>query len=599
MVHTFHIPVMGLAFTIDTPIKIAHLGISSVVSIGDDYLTEKARNYYAAKYSIPYVALDRKDKDARASVTTSYLNVIQEIVQIKWQEHIQQLVSDATYRAEFFSQVAEPAYWEQQWAEKEAILSQADLISWAKEQFKPGQIDVNIMTKLDKKNVLGGEELPIEYNDAHAVLRGFAKSNLSSSVVLSAGMNTSLFAYMKEFSDFFPDTNGNIKKRITIKVSDYRSAYVQGKMLAKKGLWVSEFRIESGLNCGGHTFATQGYLMGPIMEEIKQKRNEMYQELYGMWKDALQAENKWNNAAMPEQRISVQGGVGTHQEHEFLRKYYGVNSVGWGSPFLLVPEAVSIDDETMHQLAKAKEDDLYLSNASPLGVRFNNLRNTSRQLFQKSKTEEGKLGNPCTKKFLQLNTEFAGSPICTASTKYIHQAIQKLKDSLMPEAEIEQEKTKMLEKECLCSGLAMPFLEENNLDKKLEVQGVSVCPGPNIAYFDRILTLSEMLKHIYGRVNVITRTDRPNMFIKEIQLYMDFLSEKVTALKAQPNDKAKQYVDQFIQNMKDGIEYYDTLFRTELASINIKQNIEQKLAEFMLALEQKQLAVTESLVLTA
>lgn len=50
-------------------------------------------------------------------------------------------------------------------------------------------------------------------------------------------------------------------KKVVIKVSDYRSALIQGKYLAKKGIWVSEFRIESGLNCGGHAFATDGYLL--------------------------------------------------------------------------------------------------------------------------------------------------------------------------------------------------------------------------------------------------------------------------------------------------------------------------------------------------
>lgn len=34
--HTFHIPVMGLAYTIDSPIRVAHYGISSVISIADD-----------------------------------------------------------------------------------------------------------------------------------------------------------------------------------------------------------------------------------------------------------------------------------------------------------------------------------------------------------------------------------------------------------------------------------------------------------------------------------------------------------------------------------------------------------------------------------
>lgn len=34
--HSFHIPVMGIAFTIDTPIKVARFGISSVISIVED-----------------------------------------------------------------------------------------------------------------------------------------------------------------------------------------------------------------------------------------------------------------------------------------------------------------------------------------------------------------------------------------------------------------------------------------------------------------------------------------------------------------------------------------------------------------------------------
>ena len=40
-IHTFNIPVMGLAYTIDSPIRVAHLGISSVISIMDDELIEK------------------------------------------------------------------------------------------------------------------------------------------------------------------------------------------------------------------------------------------------------------------------------------------------------------------------------------------------------------------------------------------------------------------------------------------------------------------------------------------------------------------------------------------------------------------------------
>ena len=36
--HTFHIPVMGLGYTIDSPVKVAPYGISSVVALANDSL---------------------------------------------------------------------------------------------------------------------------------------------------------------------------------------------------------------------------------------------------------------------------------------------------------------------------------------------------------------------------------------------------------------------------------------------------------------------------------------------------------------------------------------------------------------------------------
>ena len=151
-----------------------------------------------------------------------------------------------------------------------------------------GSIDVNIMTKVDKDNYRNKEKLPSEYNDAHAALRGFANSDLQSSVILSAGMNPRLFGYMEKFKDFYPNEIGEIKKKIVLKVSDYRSALIQGKFLAKKGLWVSEFRIESGLNCGGHAFATDGSLMGPILAEFRDKKEELHATLFEILSRALE-----------------------------------------------------------------------------------------------------------------------------------------------------------------------------------------------------------------------------------------------------------------------------------------------------------------------
>ena len=55
LAHTFHIPVMGTAFTIDTPLRIAKYGISSVVSIGDDELCEVMREHYSTKHPINFI----------------------------------------------------------------------------------------------------------------------------------------------------------------------------------------------------------------------------------------------------------------------------------------------------------------------------------------------------------------------------------------------------------------------------------------------------------------------------------------------------------------------------------------------------------------
>ena len=51
--HSFHIPVMGIGFTIDTPLKVAHYGIDSVVSLVDDILLEKLRKMYTNKFGLP------------------------------------------------------------------------------------------------------------------------------------------------------------------------------------------------------------------------------------------------------------------------------------------------------------------------------------------------------------------------------------------------------------------------------------------------------------------------------------------------------------------------------------------------------------------
>ena len=334
--HTFHIPVMGLGYTIDSPIKVGKYGITSVVSIIEDHLVEQMREVICAQENLPYEKITNKDIDRRAKRVTAYLNVLNEVLnrQIEKIRH-EDFENDSDINLYFQylpeTSVAKKLYLEMLdcRGEKRQLLQKA-----LRHHILPGSIDVNIMTKLDKTNYDDdGNPLPVEYCDAMAALRGFAKSDVCGSIVFSAGLNPRLFGYCETFSDFYPNREGKIKKSIILKVSDYRSAIIQGKYLAKKGLWVSEFRIESGINCGGHLFVSNGAPMGPVMEEFKTKRHELYQELYAECSNALKTQDRHQFEQMPKMKISVQGGIGTSAENAFLLNYYNIDSTGWGSPF--------------------------------------------------------------------------------------------------------------------------------------------------------------------------------------------------------------------------------------------------------------------------
>ncbi|NOR44368.1 MAG: hypothetical protein GQ534_02190 [Candidatus Delongbacteria bacterium] len=442
----------------------------------------------------------------------------------------------------------------------EEYLDLDKVTNWVKNNLSMGSIDVNIMTKLDKENYKNDEKLSTEFNDAHAALRGYANSDLNSSIILSAGMNPRLYAYMEQFKDFYPNESGEIKKKIILKVSDYRSALIQGKYLAKKGLWISEYRIESGLNCGGHAFATNGHLLGPILAEFRDKRKELIQMNYKIFINALSTKDRVIPKIELPLKITAQGGVGTSEEHQFLLDHYQVDSVGWGTPFLLVPEVTAVDETTLSKLIDAKENDLYLSNISPLGISFNNLRNNTKDIEKSSLIDKGTPGSLCTKKCLVSNKEFTKNSICTASREYQNLKLKELDKEELTSKEYQNKYDKIVEKSCICVGIGTSSLLVNNLDTKAEGQGVSVCPGPNMAYFSKAMTLKQITDHIYGRSNMITRNDRPNMFMEELKIYIDYLKDKFEETKVTMTSKQEKYLLTFSKNLDEGIEYYYNLF---------------------------------------
>ncbi|MFS4456021.1 hypothetical protein [Maribacter sp. 2304DJ31-5] len=561
--HSFHIPVMGIGFTIDTPLKVSHFGMDSVISLVDDILLEKLRKMYCEKFEITYTEITEKIEDFRAKRITSYLDLMHDLAQKKFEEFKNTTIQTANGIKEYFNMLPDSSAAKQEFKKLTKDYFNLDEIrNWAKEQMSMGSIDVNIMTKVDKDNYLKTEKLPAEYNDAHAALRGYANSNLRSSVILSAGMNPRLYSYLERFEDFYPDRNNVIKKKIVLKVSDYRSAMIQGKFLAKKGLWVSEYRIESGLNCGGHAFATDGYLMGPILEQFKENREELIRSVHEVLVRALaQKERHVPNMTLPL-KITAQGGVGTAEEHQFILDHYDVDSVGWGTPFLLVPEATTVDDHTRDQLVHAKEKDLYLSDISPLGIPFHSLKGNTKDDEKFALISKGRPGSSCPKKFVALNKVFTDKGICTASRQYQHLKLKELEGMALSAEEYTAQYNKITEKSCTCVGLGTSALLAYGLDTKTEGEGVSICPGPNMAYFSKIMSLREITDHIYGKTNMISRTDRPNMFIKELSIYIDFLKCRIAETKKEITDKQKQYLTAFTNNLKEGISYYQNLFNT-------------------------------------
>ena len=584
LAHTFHIPVMGLAYTIDSPIRVAQYGISSVVSITDDEVIEKMRAFYSEKFSIPYQEITQKFQDYRAERITHYLNLMDTIVKEKFDNFKNELAENKTALENYIGMLPNKSDLKRglQNFIEDGITIKETLKNYLEHHLSSGEIDVNIMTKVDKDNFNKAEQLPIEFNDAHAALRGFANSNLSSSVVLSAGMNPRLYSYFENFNDFFPDLNSNLKKKIILKVSDFRSAMIQGNFLAKKGLWVSEYRIESGLNCGGHAFATDGFLLGPILQEFKEKKEQLIQSAHELLVKALQQKEMFTPEKPMELKITAQGGVGTAEEHEFLLEQYHLDAIGWGSPFLLVPEATSMDNETRTLLANAKENDFYLSHISPLGVPFNSVRGTSNEYWKQKRIDENNAGSSCPKRLLALSKEHDEKGLCMASKKYQDIKLEELEaiKNAISETEFEKAKAKITDKACLCVGLVNAAYLENNIKIKGQQQGIVICPGPNLAYFDKEISLANMTKHIYGNANVMNDTNRPNVFVKELKMYVDYLKNEISAFSIELSAGQIKKWNSFKTNLLEAITYYQDLFSNTNFFKDEKTKIQKQIEQY-------------------
>jgi hypothetical protein len=110
----------------------------------------------------------------------------------------------------------------------------------------------------------------------------------------------------------------------------------------------------------------------------------------------------------------------------------------------------------------------------------------------------------------------------------------------------------------LCIGLSNPAVVKYGLPPIKNLKAVTICPGPNIAYFNKLVSLQEMTDHIYGRANILVGLDRPHMFIKELKLNIDYLKEQSLEAIATDVKKTKGVFD-FARQLLTGIEYYRSI----------------------------------------
>ena len=83
-----------------------------------------------------------------------------------------------------------------------------------------------------------------------------------------------------------------------------------------------------------------------------------------------------------------------------------------------------------------------------------------------------------------------------------------------------------------------------------------MCAGPNIAYYKKIVSLKEMINHIYGRTNLIDDSNRPSLFVAELNMYVKYLKNEIKNLSSALSNIEIKRLSKFAKNLFDGIEYY-------------------------------------------
>ncbi|HTB34148.1 MAG TPA: hypothetical protein VK842_04750, partial [bacterium] len=150
--HHFHIPVMGVSFTNESPLKIGRFGIDSVMSLGDDNLLEDLRKHWAGKRGDGFTPIAKNAPQARARRVQAWCDLVADELDAQMLHMRREPMMPGLDLWRYFALLPEGAL-KQAW--RAAIeLPHGPARQKAHEtlmaNMRPGRADVNIMTKVDR-----------------------------------------------------------------------------------------------------------------------------------------------------------------------------------------------------------------------------------------------------------------------------------------------------------------------------------------------------------------------------------------------------------------------------------------------------------------
>ena len=188
---------------------------------------------------------------------------------------------------------------------------------------------------------------------------------------------------------------------------------------------------------------------------------------------------------------------------------------------------------------------------------FWNLRTSASEEARRGRIAANRPGSDCDRGFVRLfNKEFTTTPICTASRQYQRLKLEQIEHADLTGQQRAAVREGVLAKSCICRDLAGGATLKNGIDPAATP---AVCCGPNIVNFSKIATLEEMVGHIYGRISLLVNSDRPHMFLRELDLYIDYLNCEFKKHLLGLNPSPATYFREFKENLSGGIEHYRRL----------------------------------------